>query len=161
MITYWTYNNGFTALQSFSKNTWINVTDPGPEEIEFLTGKLKVSSEELTDILDVSMDQVLAKLPAVLERIVPRDKVIARVEIELQVFRIKVVEQPLHELAVVSVWTMRFHGNHHSVVLRPRKALPIIVTRDPKDLFARQSLDLKSPVGRVNAGALQFGSKPN
>lgn len=53
MITYWTYDNGFTALETFSKNTWINVTDPGPEEIEFLTGKLKVSSEELTDILDM------------------------------------------------------------------------------------------------------------
>jgi magnesium transporter len=53
MITYWTYNNGFTALETFQKNSWISVTNPSPEEIEFLTGKLKVPSEELNDILDV------------------------------------------------------------------------------------------------------------
>ena len=53
MITYWTYENGFTALENIKKNTWISVTNPSPEEIDFLTGKLKVSSEELTDILDM------------------------------------------------------------------------------------------------------------
>ena len=53
MITYWTYNNGFTALETFQKNSWISVTNPSAEEIEFLTGKLKVPSEELNDILDV------------------------------------------------------------------------------------------------------------
>ncbi|HLO58752.1 MAG TPA: magnesium transporter CorA family protein [Bacteroidales bacterium] len=53
MITYWTYNNGFTAVESFSKNDWISVTNPTEDEIEFLTGKLKVPPEELNDILDV------------------------------------------------------------------------------------------------------------
>jgi len=53
MITYWTYNNGFTALETFRKNSWISVTNPTAEEIEFLTGKLKVPAEELNDILDV------------------------------------------------------------------------------------------------------------
>jgi magnesium transporter len=53
MITYWTYNNGFTALETFRKNSWISVTNPTAEEIEFLTGKLKVPPEELNDILDV------------------------------------------------------------------------------------------------------------
>jgi len=53
MITYWTYDNGFKALEAFQKNSWISVTNPSGEEIEFLTGKLKVPSEELTDILDL------------------------------------------------------------------------------------------------------------
>jgi len=53
MVTYWTYNNGFTALDNFQKNSWISVTNPSAEEIEFLTGKLKVPPEELNDILDV------------------------------------------------------------------------------------------------------------
>jgi magnesium transporter len=53
MITYWTYNNGFTALETFRKNSWISVTNPTAEEIDFLTGKLKVPAEELNDILDV------------------------------------------------------------------------------------------------------------
>jgi magnesium transporter len=53
MITYWTYNNGFNAIESIQKNSWISVTNPSDEEIEFLTGKLKVPGEELTDILDV------------------------------------------------------------------------------------------------------------
>jgi len=52
MITYWTFNNGFTALETFQKNSWISVTNPTSEEIDFLTGKLKVPSEELNDILD-------------------------------------------------------------------------------------------------------------
>ena len=41
MITYWTYNNGFTAIESFQKNSWISVTNPSEEEIEFLTANLK------------------------------------------------------------------------------------------------------------------------
>lgn len=53
MITYWTYNNGFIALEKHQKNSWISVTHPTQEEIEFLTDKLKVPSEELFDILDV------------------------------------------------------------------------------------------------------------
>ena len=53
MITYWTYDNGFTALETFQKNSWISVTNPSSEEIEFLTGKMKVPLEELNDILDV------------------------------------------------------------------------------------------------------------
>jgi magnesium transporter len=52
MITYWAYNNGFTTLETFCKNSWISVTNPTSEEIEFLTGKLKVPAEELNDILD-------------------------------------------------------------------------------------------------------------
>lgn len=53
MITYWSYNNGFVALENVRKNCWISVTDPTEEEIAFLTGKLKVPEEELNDILDV------------------------------------------------------------------------------------------------------------
>jgi magnesium transporter len=53
MITYWTYNNGFTAVETFQKNDWISVTNPTEDEIEFLTRKLKVPAEELNDILDV------------------------------------------------------------------------------------------------------------
>jgi magnesium transporter len=53
MITYWTYNNGFTALETFRKNCWISVTKPNAEEIGFLTNRLKVPAEELNDILDV------------------------------------------------------------------------------------------------------------
>jgi magnesium transporter len=53
MITYWTYDNGFTALETFQKNSWISVTNPTVEEVEFLTGELKVPSEELNDILDL------------------------------------------------------------------------------------------------------------
>jgi magnesium transporter len=53
MITYWSYNNGFTALDTFRKNCWISVTNPSAEEKEFLTGRLKVPSEELNDILDI------------------------------------------------------------------------------------------------------------
>ncbi len=53
MITYWTFDNGFTALDTFRKNSWIAVTHPTEEEIALLTGKLKVPAEVLTDILDV------------------------------------------------------------------------------------------------------------
>ncbi|HJZ39819.1 MAG TPA: magnesium transporter CorA family protein [Bacteroidales bacterium] len=53
MITYWSYNNGFTALDTFRKNCWISVTNPSAEEIGFLTGRLKVPFEELNDILDL------------------------------------------------------------------------------------------------------------
>jgi magnesium transporter len=53
MITYWTYDNGFIALETFQKNSWISVTNPSPEEIEFLTTEMKVPSEDLNDILDV------------------------------------------------------------------------------------------------------------
>ncbi len=53
MITYWTFDNGFTALDTFRKNSWISVTHPTEDEIELLTGKLKVPAEVLTDILDV------------------------------------------------------------------------------------------------------------
>lgn len=53
MITYWTFDNGFTALDTFRKNSWISVTHPTEEEIDLLTGKLKVPAEVLTDILDV------------------------------------------------------------------------------------------------------------
>jgi magnesium transporter len=53
MITYWTFDNGFTALETFQKKSWISVTNPSPEEIEFLTSNMKVPSEELNDILDV------------------------------------------------------------------------------------------------------------
>jgi magnesium transporter len=53
MITYWTYDNGFVTLDRFQKNSWISVTNPSAEEIEFLTGKLKVPSEELNDMLDL------------------------------------------------------------------------------------------------------------
>jgi magnesium transporter len=53
MITYWTYDSGFSALETFQNNSWISVTNPSAEEIEFLTGDLKVPSEELNDILDL------------------------------------------------------------------------------------------------------------
>ncbi|MBN1143384.1 MAG: magnesium transporter CorA family protein [Bacteroidales bacterium] len=53
MITYWTFDNGITALDTFRKNSWISVTHPTEEEINLLTGKLKVPAEVLTDILDV------------------------------------------------------------------------------------------------------------
>ncbi len=52
MITYWTYENGFISLEQPSKNCWTSVTNPSDEEIEFLTSQLKVSPEELNDILD-------------------------------------------------------------------------------------------------------------
>jgi magnesium transporter len=53
MITYWTYNNGFSSLPRYRKNCWISVTSPTAEEIEYLTSKLKVPAEELNDILDI------------------------------------------------------------------------------------------------------------
>lgn len=53
MITYWTFDNGFTAIESIRKDSWISVTNPSDDEINFLTGKLKVPAEELNDILDV------------------------------------------------------------------------------------------------------------
>jgi magnesium transporter len=53
MITNWTYNDGITAIDTFQKNSWICVTHPTEDEISFLTGKLKVPSEVLNDILDV------------------------------------------------------------------------------------------------------------
>jgi len=53
MITFWKDQNGLVQLQQFEPNCWIDVENPNPEEISFLTDRFKIPVDCINDILDI------------------------------------------------------------------------------------------------------------
>ena len=111
------------------------------------------------DVLDVAVRKVLAQGLAELQRVLASDERIARVEVEAEVRRVEVFEQPRHEVEVARIRAVGLDVDDHAVVLGPGEALPVVVAGNAEDLLERQARGLEGPVNRIDHRAAQFGGE--
>lgn len=52
MITYWKQQNGLKPVKMYERDAWIDITGPGPDEIEMLVERFKVPDYVISDVLD-------------------------------------------------------------------------------------------------------------
>ena len=108
------------------------------------------------DVLDVTVRQVFAQRLAHLQRILAGDERVARVQVETQIGRVEIVEQPRHEVDVARVRAVGLDIDHDAVVLGPGEALPVVVAGNAEDLLQRHPRRFHRAVDRVDHRTAQF-----
>ena len=111
------------------------------------------------DVLDVDVAKIAAKSLQVFQRIATGNEGVAGIEVQPEVFGVKMGKQAIHEIAVGGVWPVRLHVEDDVVVFGPGEALLVVLARDMEDLVVAVAFGLEGAVGGVDDRAAHVGGE--